>query len=218
MTTPDTRAWYADPGVRAERPRPSQVRSPVWQTTAPPGSASTSDAVLVRGQIRQRFTAGEGRFYLHLGLTGLFLLLAALFALTGAGVYWVGPSLVVAGFQGLAAGVMPRFGVVLTTSGVTLRGWRTRHHPWSDVQRIEPANFLWARSAGVRLTNGSTVRTWAPYDDFLLADLKFDHKVEAMQQWHAAHMVPTASPNGERPAVAGADHGSSVRPRNDDWT
>lgn len=198
MTTPDTEAWYADDEGPAEPVRPSLVGPPGRQSPyRSPGPSPAAGPVPVRGEIRQRFVAGEGRLYLHLGLAGLFLLLAGLFAVAGAGLYLTAPTVVVAGCQALAAGVMPRFGVVLTASGVTLRGWRTRHHQWSDVQAIEPVDFGWARSAGVRLTNGSTIRTWAPYDDFLLADLKFERKVEAMQQWHVAHMAPQAGSNGD---------------------
>lgn len=121
-------------------------------------------------------------------MCGFLLLLAGASALFGAEAFRVLGILWGASAQALAAWVAPGFGVVLNQRGITLRGWSTRSYPWSEVQSIEPVNFLWARRAEVRLTRRpKKIRTWAPWDDFLLTDLKFDGRVEAMQQWHADH-------------------------------
>lgn len=150
--------------------------------------------------------AGTKRRILNLASIGVCLLTAGGLAVGGRSTYEIVAQLAAAGFYGLAAGVMGKFGVVLTPAGITLRGWMTRYYAWPEVRSIKAVNFLWMRRAQVELTKGSKIRTWAPYDDFLLTDLKFDAKVEAMRDWHAHHQPPARdivninpliSPNGQ---------------------
>lgn len=121
----------------------------------------------------------------------------------------IGTQLAATAFYALATGVMTEFGVVLTPAGITLRGWMTRYYPWDQVKAIEAVNFLWMRRTQVVLTKGTKIRTWAPYDDYLLTDLRFDIKVETMQAWLARH--GNKSQNGSAPS--GPPSATSVRNR-----
>lgn len=119
---------------------------------------------------------------------GFSLLAAASSALFDAGTFWILANLWGAAVHALAAWAAPGFGVVLNQRGITLRGWSTRSYPWSQVEAIESVNFLGAKRVQVRLTRRpKKIRMWAPYDDFLLTDLKFDQRLEALQRWHADH-------------------------------
>jgi hypothetical protein len=138
------------------------------------------------GQLSLTFKLGQTRRNVHMGVGGAVFLVAVLAWLVG--VPLMGGPLGLLGVGLAVHGLLMRsFSVVLSDRGVVLRGWRTSYHPWPEVYAIEPTNFAGARRLRVDLKGGSSVRAWAPYDDVLEPDPKFDRKVAAMQQWHLDH-------------------------------
>lgn len=139
------------------------------------------------GQLNLTFQLGQRRRQIHMGVGGVLFLMGALAWLV-AGHPILGGLAGLAGLGLVAHGLlMHSFSVVLSDRGVVLRGWRTTYHPWPDVHAIEPTNFAGARRVRVKLKGGAAVRGWAPYDDVLDPDPKFDRKVAIMQQWHLDH-------------------------------
>ncbi|MCW2937974.1 MAG: hypothetical protein JWN00_959 [Actinomycetia bacterium] len=100
------------------------------------------------------------------GLGALFLLVAAM----GVGqFFWIGT-----------------FGVEVTPQGITLRGYTRRYFAWNQIARIYGGNFMIGqRRTYFQLTNGSTIRSWAPMNYWSMPDAAFDQKVATLQQWHA---------------------------------
>lgn len=186
--TADKPGWYPDPARRSLLRYRSGAgwTSHVLDWRGAPrvdelfGTAPRRD----NGQLGLTFRLGRTRRLVHLAAGGV-LVLVALLAFLVADQPFLGALLALPGLAVAAHGVLMRsFSVVLSDSGVVLRGWRTSYHSWPEVHAIEPINFAGARRVRVELKGGSSVRLWAPYDDVLEPDPKFDRKVAAMQQWH----------------------------------
>lgn len=78
------------------------------------------------------------------------------------------------------------FGMDATPQGILLRGYTKRQFAWNQVARIYGGNYmLGQRRTYVQLTDGRTIRAWAPMNYWSMPDGQFDQKVATLQQWHA---------------------------------
>ena len=73
-----------------------------------------------------------------------------------------------------------RFGVVMTPHGLTLRGLRRRTFPWEAVLGIFATSYLPARRTAIQLSDGRTLRAWAPWSQLTgpAKDVDFDFWVD----------------------------------------
>lgn len=183
--------WHPDPARRAlmryrtEAGWTSHVLD--WKGAPRLDDVNGTSASSNNGELRLMFLAGRTRRLVVLAGAGAAAAAAALVLLVSGIVLLTLPLLLLAAVLATQALVMRGFGVILNTEGVILRGWRTVWVRWPEVYAIEPHHRFGARRVRIELKSGTHLWTWAPFDDALAPDAKFDGRVRALQQWHLDH-------------------------------
>jgi len=84
------------------------------------------------------------------------------------------------------------FGIDATPEGLLLRGLTKRQFAWNQIARVYPGSWLIQRRTYIQLTDGRTIRSWAPMHYWSMPDGSFDQKVATLQQWHAYYGMGAA--------------------------
>ncbi|GAA2722656.1 hypothetical protein [Actinocorallia aurantiaca] len=143
-------------------------------------------------QIEFRLEERQRRLYLILaGVWGLLGLLR-LFTSVGSAVV----AFVVAGVMVLYYFRFAGFGLTLTPQGLTMNGWQTHTHPWSQIRSVEKQKWWFQDRVLIRFADGTSRRAWAPLHYFSMPDPEFALKLQGLQQWHAQYsgMPPVQPP------------------------
>lgn len=183
--------WYPDPArrslmrYRTEAGWTSHVLD--WKGAPRLDGLNGTSAIADNGELKLMFLVGRPRRKATLIAAGVLAGLGLLATLGTGQAFVVVPTLGLAALLALQAQVMKAFGVVATTQGLILRGWRTVWVTWPEVYAIEAHHRLGARRLRIELKSGTSLWAWAPFDDALAPDPKFDGRVKALQQWHLDH-------------------------------
>ena len=143
-------------------------------------------------QVEFRLEERQRRVYLILAALWGFLGLLRL--IDGIGSALVG--FVIAGVMVFYYFQFAKFGLTLSPQGLTMNGWQTRTHAWSQIQSVEKQKWWFQDRVLVRLTDGTSRRAWAPLHYFSMPDPEFDLKLQGIQQWHThyAGLPPVQQP------------------------
>ena len=130
-----------------------------------------------------RFTERQRKIYLILAAIWGVLALLRLFVSPASAVF----TFIIAGLFVASYFLYARFGLDVTEQGLTLRGYKTKSYPWSQVQSVERTLFWFQNRVLIKFTDGTSRRPWAPMHYFSMPDPDFDAKLQGIQQWHASY-------------------------------
>jgi hypothetical protein len=133
--------------------------------------------------VQFRFTERQRKIYLILAAIWGVLALLRLFVSPASAVF----TLFIAGLMVASYFLYARFGLDVTEQGLTLRGYKTKSYPWSQVQSVERTLFWFQNRVLIKFTDGTSRRPWAPMHYFSMPDPDFAAKLQGIQQWHASY-------------------------------
>lgn len=79
-----------------------------------------------------------------------------------------------------------RWGAVLTSHGLTAKGFTTRHFAWPEIMEVEVSKFLGTQTVRLTLANGKRTRLRAPISGWGGHDPEFPAKSYTIWQWWIA--------------------------------
>ncbi|ROO83096.1 hypothetical protein EDD29_0586 [Actinocorallia herbida] len=151
---------------------------------------------------RLEFRMEPGQRKMYLILAGAYVIIGLLqftVSAPGLGVLF----LILAGVFVFYYFQFAKYGLTLTPQGITMNGWQTRAHAWSEVAAVESGKFWFADRVTLRLTDGTKRRAWAPVNAAGMRDPQFPLKVQGIQQWHAQFAGVAPQPQQGAPGPQG---------------